>query len=548
MRRLGIGIFVFFALSPLFAQSPQEQVIEIRVARGETLGSIARTYLADPGDWREVARINRLANPDVLTPGQVLIIPVRLLKEAPGGAVVTFVKGTAEVQAKEGAPWTPLVLGVKIPERSAVRTKEASSLEITFENGDSCFLRPQTTLGLSSLQKRGGSFFHQLFLEMGKVVTRVRKATGAESRFEIRTPSAQCAARGTEFRTSVGADGMSRLEILEGAVAVEAAAKRVDVPAGYGTAVKPGEAPLPPRPLLGPPSPSFLEPIYKSFPTVISFERLAGAVSLAVSLFKDPDGKEEAVSSRIASGEAFRVSDIPDGIYYLFAQAFDDLGLEGMPTKGIEVRLRTHPLPPLIAAPIEGSRGRAGIMTFSWPEVEGANRYRIQLSPGNDFDRLLFDEVLAGPLWTAKADAGTYYLRAASVAADGFEGAWSAPLRLDVGPPLGAPLLDKPEVGRKDVFVGWKEMGQGLVYRCQVSSRQNFQTVIHDSLTKGLGLTFPKPRARGTYYVRVQALDPQGEESPYSPPQSFRISRGLGFLFTPCLLLLILEGLLYLII
>ncbi|MBM3294054.1 MAG: LysM peptidoglycan-binding domain-containing protein [Candidatus Aminicenantes bacterium] len=548
MRRLGIGLFVLLTFGPLFAQSTQDPVIEIRIARGETLGSIARTYLANPGDWREVARINRLADPNVLTPGQVLVIPVRLLKEAPGEAVVTFVKGTAEVRAGEGAPWTPLALGAKVPERSAVRTGEASSLEITFENGDSCFLRPRTTLGLSSLQKRGGSFFHQLFLQMGKVVTRVRKATGAESRFEIRTPSAQCAARGTEFRTSVGEDGMSRLEILEGGVSVEAAAKRVDVAEGYGTAVKPGEAPLPPRPLLPAPVATSVEPVYKSVPFGLLFERMSGAAGLVAALSTDADGKSEVFFSRFAAENAFRVIDVPDGLYFLHARAVDEIGLEGFPSKPLEIRVRTRPRPPAIPIPAEGSAKRAGTMTFSWPGAEGADRYHVQLAEDAGFSRLAFDEILSQPVWTITRYAGPVFLRAASIAPDGFESAWSPVFRVDISPPLAPPALDKPDVGKKDVFLSWKESGQGLIYRVQISSRPNFEVVIHDLITRGLGLSFPKPNARGLYYARVQAVDFQGAESPFSEPVSFRISRGWAGFFTPCLLFLILEGLVYLLL
>ena len=46
-----------------------------RVVRGETICQIAYERYADPTQWRLIADANNLANPRLLTPGQVLTIP-----------------------------------------------------------------------------------------------------------------------------------------------------------------------------------------------------------------------------------------------------------------------------------------------------------------------------------------------------------------------------------------------------------------------------------------------------------------------------------------
>lgn len=45
------------------------------VQRGDTLSSIAAAEYNDPGQWRPIARANRIANPLGLRPGMVLVIP-----------------------------------------------------------------------------------------------------------------------------------------------------------------------------------------------------------------------------------------------------------------------------------------------------------------------------------------------------------------------------------------------------------------------------------------------------------------------------------------
>ncbi|SCL58865.1 LysM domain-containing protein [Micromonospora citrea] len=46
-----------------------------RVARGDHLGTVAERYLDDFGDYRELAALNRLADPDRIHPGQLLKLP-----------------------------------------------------------------------------------------------------------------------------------------------------------------------------------------------------------------------------------------------------------------------------------------------------------------------------------------------------------------------------------------------------------------------------------------------------------------------------------------
>lgn len=42
------------------------------VERGDTLSQIAERYLGAAGRWREIASLNKLSNPNLIYPGQVL--------------------------------------------------------------------------------------------------------------------------------------------------------------------------------------------------------------------------------------------------------------------------------------------------------------------------------------------------------------------------------------------------------------------------------------------------------------------------------------------
>ena len=46
-----------------------------RVARGDYLGEVAERYLDEFGDYRQLAKLNKLDDPDRIRPGQLLRLP-----------------------------------------------------------------------------------------------------------------------------------------------------------------------------------------------------------------------------------------------------------------------------------------------------------------------------------------------------------------------------------------------------------------------------------------------------------------------------------------
>jgi len=62
------------------------------VNKKDCLIKIGKRILTDPSKWREIAKINRLKDPYIIRPEQMLIVPIRLLKGSPMDGTVTFEK------------------------------------------------------------------------------------------------------------------------------------------------------------------------------------------------------------------------------------------------------------------------------------------------------------------------------------------------------------------------------------------------------------------------------------------------------------------------
>ena len=132
----------------------REDSVELRVEKGMysyiCAGNTSRTRKR----WREVAKFNHMGNPDLIFPGQKVEIPVRLMPAVPVDGKVTFVYGDADAQKDEKAEWATLSMGDAVSQGSRIRTGKASSVEVTFEDRNSIFVKSDTFLGITTSEKR----------------------------------------------------------------------------------------------------------------------------------------------------------------------------------------------------------------------------------------------------------------------------------------------------------------------------------------------------------------------------------------------------------
>ncbi len=439
---------------------------------------------------------------------------------------VTFLKGDVQVRKEAMGPWILLRVGDKVTQGSSVQTGHESATELTFEDGATFFLRPDTLLKVEMAQKKGPvHVLRDFFVDMGRVLTRIRGATGTDSRHKIRTPSAVASPRGTEFRVSVDSDGSTRSEVLKGTIEVGAMNRYVELQEDEGTWVKRGEPPLSPRRLLPPSMPFDLKPIYKQIPFQITFGQIKDSPLLRVMVSVDRDNKDILLEKVIRTGETMDIFGLQDGAYYLVTQSIDEVGLEGPPSEPFALKVRVNPLPPFIQSPRNDTEFRERSIEIRWLKVEDAASYHIQVAEDRDFS--ILQEEKAGvreeSYKTGDLDYKTYYFRVKSVAVDGYEGDWSPVVRFVVTPPPPSPALEKPETGGKTIQLRWRLFEGIKNFHFQMARDREFKEVLIDEKVNQASILVPKPKVPGFYYVRTSSIDSKGYEGEFSKPQSFEI-------------------------
>lgn len=518
-----LSLLTAFCLAGLPLGALAGPMVGITVAPGDTLRALCRQHLEDPDSCREVYRVNRLRNPDLIRPGQRIMVPAELLRGIPTGGVVAFTKGDVRYYRPKEAEGRPLHVGDSLEEGGRIETGEDGAVEVSFADGSSFSLKPNSVFSLVRSREKGDELvLHDLFLRAGRVVSRIRKATGREQRYNIRTPAAVAGARGTEFRVSVDAEETTRSEVLAGTVAVEAMRREVRLREGEGTGVRKGEIPQPPRLLLPPPAPRALEPVYRSEPLRMTFTAVAGAAALRAELARDAEMRDVVVDRVVPAGEAFVVSGLADGSYFLEVTSIDDRGLEGKPAAQVPVVIRRHPQSPHLESPHEGAEYQRKSVAARWLRVFDADRYRIQIAGAPGFTDPLVDRQVEGVEHELELGYGTYHFRVASVAADGFQGEWSDALSFSLVRPPPTPTPEAPVADDTQMRIRVRDAGKGLTYRFQVARDEQFSDLLHDTKGDIPELVIPRPEA-GTYYFRTSCIDGKGREGSFSPPQSFVI-------------------------
>ncbi len=526
-------IFIFVAFFHVqYICALDEPVIEYRVAKKDALIKIADRILEDLKKWREVAKINRIKDPYIIQPDQMLIIPVRLLKGSPMNGAVTFVKGDALMQRVKAGEWVRLKLGDEIREGDTLKTEKNSTLEITFEDKSVLFMRPDTLIAITTSQKKGVfAIINNINLQSGKTISNIKRATGTESRYEVTTPSAIASARGTDFRVSIDEMLATRAEVLDGIVVVGALGSSVEVKGGEGTVVAKGEVPAKPVRLIEAPRFIHRQPIYKDMPLVLRFEATEGTKSIRATLTKDEDGKDIVSEAIIKPKEPFSISNLDDGSYYLIAFGIDAFGLEGKKSDAIAIKYRANPLPPFIQIKDEDVEFVGKSAEFKWLTVKDAASYHIQIATDKEFNRIVEEkrDYKDKTYKTGVLEYGVYYFRVCSVASDGYEGGWSNTVKFSLIPPPPSPPLEKPSVDKDSIFLKWRDLGEGIRYHFQMAKDEAFKEIIFDTKLDKPQITLKKPKDPGVYYVRTSSIDKKGREGNFSSPQSFEIERGFPY-------------------
>ena len=507
------------------------------VRPGDNLWNLAKHHLKDLSYYRKLQAYNRIEQPRHLKPGSILKIPIEWLVRNPAPARVIKVKGQAELIRRGGGRKTPEP-GDTLTTGDTIRTGMDGSISLRMADDSQIIVQSNTELKMDTLSAYGinGMVDTRMRMQHGRVDAKVPTIRNPASRYEITTPAAVAAVRGTGFRVSADADApKARTEVLQGTVAVSGASVTRRVPHGFGTLAEAGKPPLKPRPLLPPPDLSGIPQRVRHWPFTLQWNAVAGAVDYRLQISGSPTFETLTLDKRLPRPRL----DLPrleDGSYHLRVRAIDDLGLEGIDaTRPLVIDIAPLPPEPL---GISGGLREGEHPRFAWKPAPMAARYHLQVARSNAFSHPVLNEKALTATEFQGADPlppGHYVWRVAAIDAKGKEGPFSRIADLTVRPLPAPPEPTETKVKDDTLTITWPAAAEPTRYRIQLARSKDFSDLLLDQ-------TLDTPRVKvpglpaGTVFYRIQPIDASGAIGPFGATHTAVIPSGF---YWPIALLLI---------
>lgn len=489
---------------------------------GETLFSVAQSYLRDADGWQALQRYNGVQRDRKMPAGYKVRIPLAWLKTIPADANVVDVQGQVEIVAGGDNAIRPARPGMRLQSGDRVRTAAGGSLALRLQDGSKVLVHEGTDMILDTAQAYQGTemLATRLRLSAGRIETEVARQRPPGGQYEVTTPTAHLGVRGTRFRaTADSAAQVSRGEVLSGQVAAagdKSSAAAVIVPAGYGTVVDASRRPSRPVKLLAAPDVTAAATLQERVLMRFKFKPVTSAVSYHAQIAPDADF-QRVLADRYFDAPEAKFEGLPDGKYVLRVRAVDAQRLEGEDAH-LDFRLKARPEPPFATSPRNGGKLRAETVRFEWTESGEAATYRFQLATDQAFTALVSDASgLTEPRIKAPGQVapGDYYWRVASIGADGDQGPFGDAQQFMLRPPPANP--EPPTIDDANLHFAWSgEPGQ--VFHLQLAEDPLFANPLAEVDSDKPSATLPRPKP-GPYYMRLRATDADGYVGPYTATQ-----------------------------
>ena len=520
------------------------------VQAGDTLEGLSQSYFGTPRLWHQLQARNKVKDPRQLQPGSVVWIPVGLLPAE--SAQVEFVHGDVKVHTAEPGASTnpaaaanpPVAAGTMLAEGTRLQVGPDGFVTVRLADGSVVKVSAQSDVQLRQLRRRGraGSVQSVVEIQRGSVESSVAPSTDASRRFEVRTPRAVTSVRGTRFGVALSESGDTTAAVLQGAVAVQSRA--ADNPAqhtaaatvlqpGQGLAVQADGTVGSPRSLLPAPDLTSLPAAVHDLGLLaLNVPGQAGANAYQAIVARDAELTQVLRSGTFANGQ-LRWKGLDDGQYFISVRAIDAEGIAGLPTTQ-PLTVKTQPVPPLYQKPAPDAVVSNAGGQLLCTQVAGVRWYRIQVATQADFNAPVLDEsrLDSCTLSVAQLPVGSYFWRAASVrelpggGVDQGPFAAPQPFKLVQQPPALSAQALQADDGGTTVSLRWPGQA-GQRYRLQLAREMRFEKPVLDTL-----LDEPQwaasDLAAGTYFLRVQVLDPSGLQGDFSPARSIRVGTGFS--------------------
>lgn len=523
---VSVLLAVLFFLAPAAgytADPTPETLVPLYINKGANLIKLAKKYCKKKSDWKEIARVNRLSPPFLIVENQTLQIPFNLLKVTHFSAKIAAVHGDVSIRQGDTVTGKATKNDSLLPGQTIV-TGAGSYAHLIFPDHRYTRIAPHSELTINYLIRLADNKLKvELLLNKGRIIHTIKRKLKQNETFKTRTPVSVTGVRGTEFRLKMIDHETNITETLRGKVGLKAAGKIIGLKKGQGSRVKKDNPPSPPQPLPPPPTAPQLKSVYKVLPAGFVAPAHPQASFIRLRVTSDRQGERTLIEQQKKPGQQFNLASLTDSTYFCFLTAIDAAGFESLPSGPFPLQIRTIPGAPLISAPKHDSQTFKTSIPIRWLQSQQAHGYRIELASDSGFKSSINrTDIEETHYQTPELQPGKYFFRVQAVAQDGFVSNFSPTLSFEIAKPSKlAPITGSSD---QDLTLQWSAARAGLRFDLQIGLGGEFKNpVIYKNGLEKPSYTISSYLKPGQYHVRVRTVLPDGQKSPWAPPQMFTI-------------------------
>lgn len=512
--------------SSIGSADPSSQALGVwrySVLPEDTIWSISNAYLGENYSWVDLIRFNRLQGANQVVSGSTLLIPFSWLKLKPAPAIALSVTGESLLKRSQQSSWVPLEEDFYLHVGDTIKTFKGSVL-VKFADDSVLRLEENTVLIFNRLTQFGKSGMTDtgLRLEKGRVSTKVKPNKENGSRYEISTPSAVAAVRGTEFRVNADSDGTD-LEVVEGVVEFSIRDQQLNVTEGFSVSAPANGRLTSPVKLLAAPLPKDLLADAEVLPVRLSWLNVKGASSYRYAVYSN-DAEGQQVMQGTPGNPSFDINYLPNGNYLVTMRAVTANGTEGLDaTHSMHIGIKAKPA--ILVAPLPDQVFNSVQPVFRWKDDQQHQRARLEIADNSAFEPVLVESDYIESSHTQldfKLPPGEYYWRVRTVSGSDSE-AVSDSRMLGVRGILLSTEVITVNYNEDRAKVFWKSVPNALNYAIQLADSEDFSNIIREETVSETSISLRLQRGTD-YYLRVKGVGSQLFGSEFGPVKHLRLT------------------------
>lgn len=424
MRSVAVFCMLSCGYNAYAEESAAEAAWHYTVKPNDSFELIYRKYLASRAGIVKLSAHNQHPLSKKLQPGQVLVVPVALLKKTPVNVQVLVASGDVVASTTQQQTPRAIKVGDTLTQGDKLKTGKYSVAKLRFADGSVVDVQQNSSIEIHASYQYAGkeTFVSLLKLNNGRTEIEANPNHTVGNSMQIETPSAIAAVRGTQFRVATDAD-VALQETIEGQVAFSGAGQEVVLAKGFGSVVEKNQAPLPPIVLPDAPDVTAFSQQFEQNHAKFALVPQTEVVAFVSQLARDAAFTQIVHEQVTPAGPsaALLIPDLADGQYYLRLRAQESHGLQGQSAvHAFTVKVRPQAALELLA-PAEATKIADTPLTFEWTLNPNNAIYTLQIARDADFNHKVYEAMttlthvtLTPSFANAMLTEGEYYWRVIS--------------------------------------------------------------------------------------------------------------------------------------